>query len=109
MDGVLLGSGNDRNQRARRIEHLAVVCKHFPRHLTRPSRVPRRFRRPSSTMSATDSASTSKPSQNSSKPDEKTSEQKPQQSQLSGLEDDDEFEEFAVQGPQSIACNLSII
>jgi len=49
-------------------------------------------------MSGTDSASSSKPAQqNSLKLDEKTSEQKPQQSQLSGLEDDDEFEEFAVQ------------
>lgn len=49
-------------------------------------------------MSTTESASSSKPAQNSLKLDEKTSEQKPQQSQLSGLEDDDEFEEFAVQG-----------
>ena len=42
-------------------------------------------------------ASSSK-TQNSLKLDEKTTEQKPAQPQLSGLEEDDEFEEFAVQG-----------
>ena len=39
------------------------------------------------------SASTSKTGQNSVKPDDKSGEQKPQQPQLSALEDDDEFEE----------------
>ncbi|KAH8104884.1 DSS1/SEM1 family-domain-containing protein [Phellopilus nigrolimitatus] len=47
-------------------------------------------------MSSTN-ASTSKPSQNNLGLDEQTSEQQPQQSQVSGLEEDDEFEEFGVQ------------
>ncbi|KAI5120118.1 hypothetical protein M0805_002202 [Coniferiporia weirii] len=46
-------------------------------------------------MSSTD-ASSSK-SKNTLKLDEETSEQRPQQSNVSGLEEDDEFEEFSVQ------------
>lgn len=47
---------------------------------------------------SSNSASASNNAPNSLKLDEKTTGQQPAQSQLSGLEEDDEFEEFAVQG-----------
>lgn len=47
---------------------------------------------------STPNASSSKEPQNSLKLDAQTTEQQPAQPQLSGLEEDDEFEEFAVQG-----------
>lgn len=49
------------------------------------------------------SSGSSKPTPNSLKLDEQTTEQQPAQSKVSGLEEDDEFEEFAVQGMQ---CSL---
>lgn len=47
---------------------------------------------------SSDSASSSKAPQNTLNLDEETSEKQPKQSQVGGLEEDDEFEEFAVQG-----------
>ena len=47
-------------------------------------------------------ASSSKPVPNSLKLDEQTTEQQPAQSKVSGLEEDDEFEEFTVQGERYI-------
>ncbi|TDL20751.1 hypothetical protein BD410DRAFT_790402 [Rickenella mellea] len=46
---------------------------------------------------SSNNASTSKTTPNSLKLDEQTREQKPPQAQLSSLEEDDEFEEFAAQ------------
>jgi 26 proteasome complex subunit DSS1 len=50
---------------------------------------------------SSNAAGSSKP-QNTLKLDESTSAQQPAQSQLSGLEEDDEFEEFAVQGTSQV-------
>lgn len=49
-------------------------------------------------MAPADASSSTKSAQNSLKLDSETSEQKAQQPKLSGLEEDDEFEEFPVQG-----------
>ncbi|THH01038.1 hypothetical protein EW145_g6987 [Phellinidium pouzarii] len=48
-------------------------------------------------MSSTDASSSTSASKNTLKLDEETSVQQPPQSQVSGLEEDDEFEEFTVQ------------
>lgn len=47
-------------------------------------------------------ASSSKEPKNTLKLDDETSEKRPQQAQVTGLEEDDEFEEFEVQGAKAI-------
>lgn len=56
-----------------------------------------------------ESSSKAAQNNNSLSLDEQTAEKQPQQSQVGGLEEDDEFEEFAVQGNTNEICVFQIL